>query len=289
MGENLSGSIEIFAKALNMTEKEMFKMMEQGKLLSKDVLPLVGKVFSKTARENGALAAAQKKTRAELNRMTNAFTEIKEAIYKGGFGKGLAFVFKTMADLMQSSKGVATLFGTFLKSAMITLAAPLKVVSILLKAISHYFNIGENEAARFAAKLLGIAAAMWGIVKAAKMVKAVLGIKMFKEVASKLTGGTATSTLGKVAGTGAAGGIGAVAMTAYEAFNWALKSAPNQLKYGSTDMQLIRGGGLSSMAAAQKVLVNVKVNDGKVEGLIEAKVDQANSENINSFLSSGTK
>ncbi len=39
----------------NIGTKELFKLMKDGKLLAKDILPLVGKYMSEAARKGGAL------------------------------------------------------------------------------------------------------------------------------------------------------------------------------------------------------------------------------------------
>jgi hypothetical protein len=289
LAENIPGSVQIFAKALNMTEAEMFKQMETGKILSADIMPAVAKEFARSAREGGALGAATKKTRAELNRFKNALIGVQNAIFTGGFGEGLAYMFKGMADLLKSSQSLATMFGVFLKSAIGTLTVPFQLLSVILKHTSEAFDLGEGSAARFLLKLTGVAAAIWSIVKAYGMLKGVFNIgKGALEMAKGAKGGAGVVAGSAMSGLGKANIIGTLATAGYGIYDYLANTVPQGLQTGGRAMELIRSGATSGGIRSPQQ-IEVMVRDGKVEGLIEARVVQSNSENINSLLSSGTK
>jgi tape measure domain-containing protein len=289
LAENIPGSVQIFAKALNMSEAEMFKQMEMGKILSADIMPAVAKEFARSAREGGALEAATKKTRAELNRFKNALIEVQNAIFTGGFGEGLAYMFKGMAELLKSSQSLATMFGVFLKSAIGTLTVPFQILGVLLKHTTEAFDLGEGSAARFLIKLAGVAAAIWSIVKAYKMLKGVFDIgKGAMDMVKGAKGGGAAVAGGAMSGLGKANIIGTLATAGYGIYDYLANTVPRGLQTGGREMELIRSGATSGkFRSAQQI--EVLVRDGKVEGLIEARVVQSNTENLNSLLSSGTK
>ncbi|HRG02027.1 MAG TPA: tape measure protein [Bacteroidia bacterium] len=72
MGENLPGSFSIMAKALNVSEKQLNKMLEQGEVLAKDALPkfaaVLTEMYGDKAQNNVNTWAGG------LNRATNSLT-----------------------------------------------------------------------------------------------------------------------------------------------------------------------------------------------------------------------
>ena len=64
LGEQLPGSLEAIRRAVSkfmkkdITTSELFDLMKAGKLLAKDILPLLGKEFADMARQGGALRYA---------------------------------------------------------------------------------------------------------------------------------------------------------------------------------------------------------------------------------------
>ena len=73
IGERLPGAFELAAKSMGVTTQELNKLLQQGKVTAKDFLPN----FAATLKEtfSGALPEAVNGARANLNRMSNAFTE----------------------------------------------------------------------------------------------------------------------------------------------------------------------------------------------------------------------
>ncbi len=75
LGERLPGAIQIMADALGMNTRELFKNMEQGKLLAEEVLPKFAEQLHKVYGES-ALNAADK-GQAAINRFNSTLTETK--------------------------------------------------------------------------------------------------------------------------------------------------------------------------------------------------------------------
>jgi tape measure domain-containing protein len=189
LAENIPGSVQIFAKALNMSEAEMFKQMEMGKILSADIMPAVAKEFARSAREGGALEAATKKTRAELNRFKNALIEVQNAIFTGGMGEGLAGFFKLTSALLKDLKPLATYIGKVLKWAFLGFAQALNIVAAPLRLASNLFSLLDENAKEFVAggsilaaagawiylskAIRGVTMAQLGLLKSSKLLAAV--------------------------------------------------------------------------------------------------------------------
>jgi hypothetical protein len=213
----------------------------------------------------------------------------KNEIFAGGFGDGLSYMFKGMADILAGSKDLATMFGLTLRSALATITLPFELLGVVLKHVSSAFNIAESEASRFLFKALGIAAALWSIVKAGKMIASVVGVG--KTITTAMGGagaGSAASTAARAAGGFAGLGVSLIAEPLLEAAigdtsfgKWAKKTEVPIESFFPIVNQL--------RMANRAIDVLVTVNDGKVEGLIDAKVVQSNAENLNNIMASGTK
>jgi hypothetical protein len=148
-------AIEIFATAIGKSEAEMFKMMEQGKLLAEDVLPAVGREFSRVAKQNGALAAAQKKTNSEYQRFLNALAMAKIQFFEGGFGEGMTTAFKTMAEFLKTTdvRAFGAAFGGMIAGVTMGLDVLLSPVKVLINAFSMLFG---TDGAKMAGYAIGV-------------------------------------------------------------------------------------------------------------------------------------
>lgn len=103
LSESLPSAIPIFARAIGKSEAELFKLMEQGKLLAVDVLPKVAKEMKKVAATG--LEEKLKSTRVAQGRFFNELETAQNTIFKEGFGEGLGDLFNSMASQIQISDG----------------------------------------------------------------------------------------------------------------------------------------------------------------------------------------
>lgn len=128
LAEALPGSFQIFLEAVrefnkdsSITEEQMFKMMKDGKLLAKDILPLVGKYFSRDAREGGALAKQMESNRVAMQRLNLTWFAFLNTIFESGFGKELTEIFNLLSDTLKQNtvlgRQMGEFFGGMLKEA----------------------------------------------------------------------------------------------------------------------------------------------------------------------------
>lgn len=118
LSEALPGSVGLFVKALNdmkgvtnLTEKDLFKLMEDGKLFSKDILPHVAKQMKEAARNGGALDKAMKSNRASWQRLNTSMQNAMNVFFSSGFGNELTNAFDSISAAIDGSGGAFEMFG----------------------------------------------------------------------------------------------------------------------------------------------------------------------------------
>lgn len=128
LSEALPGAFQIFLKAAQefnkdstIDEEKLFKLMKDGKLLAKNILPLVGKYFAEDARQGGALDKQLQSIRVATARLNQSWLNLLNNIFKGGFGQELTEIFNLLsATLEQNSENAETMgkfFGGMLEQA----------------------------------------------------------------------------------------------------------------------------------------------------------------------------
>lgn len=213
LSEALFGSTELLAKAMGVTEKELFKQMEAGKVMAAEVLPKLAKEYRKAAMGNGAFDAASKKTRAELNRFMTQLSLFKNEIFEGGFGEGLSGFFKMTSTLLKDIKPLANFIGKVLKWAFLGLAQALNIVAAPLRLASNLFSLLDDNAKAFVAggsilaaagawiylskAIRGVTIAQIGLLKSSKLLASVpwiaAGLVAEDVTATVMSGGKANS------------------------------------------------------------------------------------------------
>ena len=111
LGEALPGAFGIMAKALNVNEQQLGKLMKDGKLLASEVLPKFAEALEKvygieTIERVETLSASQ-------NRLSNSWTEMIRSLNENETG-GISQFFKTMIDglntilnlIIEANKGI---------------------------------------------------------------------------------------------------------------------------------------------------------------------------------------
>lgn len=99
----------------NIGTKELFKLMENGELLAKDILPLVGKYMSEAARKGGALEKMLKSNTVALQRLTMTWQNFQNEFFMGGFGATLTNTFNMLAQMLKDNTGLAKTLGEAFK------------------------------------------------------------------------------------------------------------------------------------------------------------------------------
>jgi tape measure domain-containing protein len=90
LGERLPGAVKLTADAMGLTTQELLKQMQEGKLMSADVLPKLAEQLHKTY--GSAAVEAAEGGQAAINRMNNAMFETKATV-----GDAIMPVFADMA------------------------------------------------------------------------------------------------------------------------------------------------------------------------------------------------
>ncbi|QEQ94908.1 hypothetical protein pEaSNUABM56_00109 [Erwinia phage pEa_SNUABM_56] len=120
LSEALPGSMQAFVRAAQKYFKddkigvpELQDLMKNGKLLAKDILPLVANEFAEAARKNGALTAQMNSNRVAMERMRQSWMKFKAEIFEGGFGDEMTKLFNTLAAALHSSGPLGKALGEF--------------------------------------------------------------------------------------------------------------------------------------------------------------------------------
>lgn len=107
LGERLPGSLQAAAKGLGVTDQELIKMVENGEVLAKDLLPALGKelreTFSAAAKDTDTL-------QANLNRIANSFNKLLESDSINTIVGGFATLAEKIAESEESLRGLGEQF-----------------------------------------------------------------------------------------------------------------------------------------------------------------------------------
>jgi len=110
LGERLPGAVGLAADALGVTTEELFKMLQNGQVLAKDLLPKLAKEFTKAAHTAGAFEKAQRSTAAQVARFENQWNDLQDAFARSGFlvavTKGIDALSTAMKELEPTIKHV---------------------------------------------------------------------------------------------------------------------------------------------------------------------------------------
>lgn len=172
LGEQLPGSLEAIRKAVSKFYKkdvsisEMFQLMKDGKLLAKDILPLLGEEFSRIARTGDALKVSLSSLNTVQQRMNTSFREWINNIYKGGLAEGLSEIYQLLDNIFWAMSQGDSASGGFLKgflgAARDSIAAINDALNDLVLFVRYKLGI-EGADAEFLGKVtywIAIAGAM---------------------------------------------------------------------------------------------------------------------------------
>lgn len=149
LSEALPGSVGLFVKALNdmkgvtnLTEQDLFKLMEDGKLFSKDILPQVAKQMKEAARQGGALDKAMKSNRASWQRLNTSMQNAMNVFFTSGFGNGLTNAFDSISAAIDGSGGAFEMFGhiagKIVEGATDAFTELADIVTLTFRVIEYY-------------------------------------------------------------------------------------------------------------------------------------------------------
>ena len=192
---------------VNGTEAELFKMMEQGKILAKDILPEFAKQLRQTAHDGGALThALDKNLSVAIGQATFNLQQMSNAIFTGGLKDALKVVLDSFNLMAPKTKDLAFLIGKTLGGAVEAVTFPFVLFgAVLTDAWTLMKRItGVND--EMGKSLLGLIAKVGGLVLGFKalfsIMKKVAKIAGVIKTTSQAVGGTAAATSAATAATG---------------------------------------------------------------------------------------
>jgi len=151
-------------------------MMEQGTIVSSEILPKVAKEFAKAARQGGALGEALKTVRVQQGKFLTASQKAQNTIFKSGFGEGLASFYQTMIQNLKELEPVLKVVGKLfnylfrvISAGVNMLLSPLKVLGNLTDAFIDLDAASSQFAENTVPKMVAAGALMltaWGRVLA---------------------------------------------------------------------------------------------------------------------------
>lgn len=135
-----------------MSEQELFKQMELGKLYAKDVLPLVAKEMKNVANSGGALEEKYKTTRVAQGRFFNQLELAQNKIFKSGFDEGLAGLFNNLTSTFEDNQSVlkdlGDTFGMLFKALTAIMRFLTPFISSLIRGLnsvaSAFVHLKDN-------------------------------------------------------------------------------------------------------------------------------------------------
>jgi len=298
LGERIPGAFQIAARAMGMTTSELDKFMSQGLLMSEDFLP---KFAAQLKLEfAGGMSAASESLSANLNRMNNAFLEIKLTL-----GELLMPVILTVLDAIRSltdfvkehAVAISGLTGAFvgLYGAIFIYNAYMKTAAIWSGA-KFIWGIWS-----LAAALDGVTVAQWLLNTASAFFAGLTGVGLFAVAAA----GAAALATGVMAAKyaydklnkSAESGVGAAnkalnPMAGGNTANAAKTSATAPKAKGGTSTSVVESRGVQNFNISIQEFGNIVLNTTNIkEGATQIKetITQALIEAVNDFQIMATK
>ena len=104
MSEQLPIAMQAAEMATGKTAGEIFKLMENGKLMSKDFVLPFARAMRSIVRENDALATAQDKMASHQYRLTNSLKLMVDEVFQNKAAKVFGTIFKRLTEFVAFTK-----------------------------------------------------------------------------------------------------------------------------------------------------------------------------------------
>ena len=183
LGDRLAGAVQLFADAIGKTPQELDKMMKDGKLLAKDVLPKVSEKMRELVEAAGGMNAVSKQTATSMGQAKAMWDNTLVALFNNS-SEGISQLSNSIAMFLQGSLGTSEALGTgigyLLKGASNFLDfvtdIMYRVSSLYYTAMGYYkeMDAGQQklvkEASEFLATVVAIGGAVATVAKVAKLI-----------------------------------------------------------------------------------------------------------------------
>lgn len=136
---------------------KLFKKMEDGELMAKDVLEKFSAILLDRAKQGGALEKAMASTAAEQGRFNTAFDDMVKEFAAGGFDQGIASFFREASVAMKEATPLVRALGAGFNAAMQPVNAFMRLVGsfgALLPGLAANLGMSESGLIKFGAVAL---------------------------------------------------------------------------------------------------------------------------------------
>ena len=273
-------------------ERALFKLMEQGQLISGDILPHFGKELQNLANNNDELSKALTNNLSPaLGRASNSLVLLQKEMFDG-MKPSIMFALDGFTDLSKESGNLAYFLGKVLGGAILTVSTlirlPIAAFIDLTWWMSETLGLSEKTTEKIismAGAFVGAGLAIWTVVKAFKALRGAYrmfkGVKDATKAVSKgapVKGGAGVGAASKASGL--AKGIGRLGgpLATFEMG----RSVHERFGYDNVTRrhnEIMKYFNVGKEQPKSKLDINLNLNGGLGE-IIDAKVDKRNGEMI---------
>lgn len=140
LGDRLAGAVQLFGDALGKTPEELDKLMKDGKLLAKDVLPKVSEKMRELVQAAGGMDAVSKQTATSMGKLKGEWENTLVSMFNGS-SEGISNISTSLAGFLESAMGVTDAFGWSIGQLLSSMADGVDIASdwtAKISALIHY-------------------------------------------------------------------------------------------------------------------------------------------------------
>ncbi|HAI5392187.1 TPA: tape measure protein [Escherichia coli] len=204
LSEALPGATQAFAKALGLTEKQLFDKMKNGDVKASDALPKFAKELGAQINSRGGWKAIQDSTQTMLGNLKNTWNNSLMDIFKGS-ENGLQDFTRSLTTLLNSLDGSGKTLGESLGSLMSDMSHGIDNLTYISYRVRAFFDEvtlayrGLTDEQKKVVDALGS-----GLINSLKVLAGVIAVNKVVGVTRSIYGlMTAITRLGQVADTAA--------------------------------------------------------------------------------------
>lgn len=139
LSEALPGATQAFAKALGLTEKQLFDKMKNGDVKASDALPKFAKELGAQINSRGGWKAIQDSTQTMLGNLKNTWNNSLTDIFKGS-ENGLQDFTRSLTTLLNSLGGSGKSLGESLGSLMTSMSSGVDSLTDISYKVRGFFD-----------------------------------------------------------------------------------------------------------------------------------------------------
>lgn len=202
LSEALPGATQAFAKALGLTEKQLFDKMKNGDVKASDALPKFAKELGSQINSRGGWKAIQDSTQTMLGNLKNTWNNSLTDIFRGS-EDGLQDFTRSLTNLLNSLGGSGKTLGESLGSLMTDMSSGVDSLTDISYRVRAFFDEvtlayrGLTDEQKKVVDALGS-----GLINSLKVLAGVIAVNKVVGVTRSIYGlMTAITRLGQVADT----------------------------------------------------------------------------------------